>query len=64
MGPLTQNNTTTGTWNFVNMISGIQAVSLMLFTNILGWSADEVEVLLVDVRKEAKNRDIHGYWPV
>ncbi|KAK3905094.1 hypothetical protein C8A05DRAFT_31090 [Staphylotrichum tortipilum] len=53
-----------GTWTFVNMISGIQAVSLMLFTNILGWSAEEVEVLLVDVRKEAKNKDIHAYWPV
>jgi hypothetical protein len=42
----------------------MQAVSLMLFTNVLGWTVAEVEVLLTQVRKEAKNRDIHAYWPV
>jgi hypothetical protein len=46
------------------VLQGIQAVSLMLFTNVLGWTVVEVEVLLAQVRKEAKNRDIHAYWPV
>jgi hypothetical protein len=27
----------------------------------LGWSMEEVEVFLVDVRKDIKNRDIHAY---
>jgi len=36
----------------------------MLFTNILGWSVEEVEVFLVDVRKDVKSRSIHAYWPV
>jgi len=53
-----------GAWNYHNVLQGIQAVSLMLFTNVLGWSVAEVEVLLAEVRKEAKNRDIHAYWPV
>jgi hypothetical protein len=53
-----------GQWNYVNVLSGIQAVSLMLFTNVLGWPVAEVEVLLSQVRKDAKNRDIHAYWPV
>ncbi|KAK0611208.1 S-adenosyl-L-methionine-dependent methyltransferase [Immersiella caudata] len=44
--------------------NGVQAVSLMLFTNVLGWTADQAEVLLVDVRKDAKNRAIHRYWPI
>jgi SAM-dependent methyltransferase len=53
-----------GEWNYFNVLQGMQAVSLMLFTNVLGWTVAEVEVLLTQVRKEAKNRDIHAYWPV
>ncbi|KAH6636067.1 S-adenosyl-L-methionine-dependent methyltransferase [Chaetomium tenue] len=53
-----------GEWNYFNVLQGIQAVSLMLFTNVLGWPVAEVELLLTQVRKEAKNRDIHAYWPV
>ena len=37
-------------------------MSLMLFTNALGWSAEEVEVFLIDVRKDLRNRQLHGYW--
>ena len=46
------------------MTSGLQAMSLMLFTNVLGWSVEEVELLLNDVRKDFKNRKIHAYVPV
>jgi hypothetical protein len=31
------------------------------FTRGLGWPMEEVEVFLVDVRKDVKNRDIHAY---
>jgi hypothetical protein len=37
---------------------------MMLFTNVLGWSAAEVDVFLVNVRKDLRNRGIHAYWPV
>jgi SAM-dependent methyltransferase len=30
-------------------------------TRGLGWSVEEIEVFLVDVRKDVKNRDIHAY---
>jgi len=53
-----------GAWTLENFNQGLQAVSLMLFTNVLGWSKEEVELLLVDVRKDVKNRHIHAYWPV
>jgi hypothetical protein len=53
-----------GAWAAENFSQGVQAVSLMLFTNVLGWSVDEVEVLLIDVRKDVKNKNIHGYWPM
>ena len=36
----------------------------MSFTNGLGWSVAEVEVLLGQVRQEMKNRDIHAYYPM
>jgi hypothetical protein len=36
----------------------------MLFTNVLGWSAADVEAFLVGVRKDLRNRNIHAYWPV
>lgn len=53
-----------GAWTHENFLQGVQAVSLMLFTNVLGWSKDEIELLLVDVRKDVKNRQIHAYWPM
>ncbi|KAK4234771.1 Phosphoethanolamine N-methyltransferase [Achaetomium macrosporum] len=53
-----------GAWNLTNMTAALQALSLMIFTTVLGWSVEEVELLLVDVRKDLKNRDIHAYWPM
>lgn len=37
---------------------------MMLFTQVLGWSPVEVEVLLAGVRSDTNNRDIHAYWPM
>jgi len=54
----------TGAWSYEVMTSGLQGISLMLFTKVLGWSVEEVELLLVDVRKEYRNRKIHAYLPV
>lgn len=33
---------------------------MRLFTNVLGWTREEVEVFLVDVRKDLKNPQIHA----
>jgi hypothetical protein len=48
----------------MNVLQGLQALSLMSFGAGLGWSAAEVEALLIDVRKDIQNRNIHAYWPV
>ncbi|SPQ22703.1 5c773073-8df8-4bee-afad-dc7142566297 [Thermothielavioides terrestris] len=53
-----------GEWNLVNITQALQALSLMLFTNVLGWSVVEVETLLAQVRKDLKNRATHAYWPM
>jgi hypothetical protein len=43
-------------------MEGLQGISLALFTRVLGWTAEELEVFLVDVRKQFKNKSVHGYW--
>ncbi|KAF5024442.1 hypothetical protein F66182_3528 [Fusarium sp. NRRL 66182] len=39
-----------GRWNLVNFDSGVEGVSLALFTRFLGWSKEEVLMLCADVR--------------
>ncbi|KAK0725572.1 S-adenosyl-L-methionine-dependent methyltransferase [Lasiosphaeris hirsuta] len=53
---------TLGEWNFANMYEGVSGMSLFLFPNFLGWSIAEVELFIIDVRKEMKDRRIHAYW--
>ncbi|KAJ4250154.1 hypothetical protein NW762_011967 [Fusarium torreyae] len=53
-----------GAWGNVNLVGGVQGLSLALFTKVLGWNIDELELFLVDVRKDLCNKDLHGYWRV
>ncbi|KAH8805982.1 S-adenosyl-L-methionine-dependent methyltransferase [Xylogone sp. PMI_703] len=47
-----------------NMLDGINAMSNISLRRGLGMSADEMEELLDDVRKDLRNRKIHSYWPI
>lgn len=56
-----------GDWNLDNISSGLSAFSLAVFTrpegeNGLGWSKEELEVLLARVRNDLGNTDIHAYF--
>lgn len=51
-------------WAQQNLMDGIQAMSMALLTRGLGWSKDRAEMLLVETRKDIKNRDIHSYIDV
>ena len=53
-----------GTWQYHNVMEGMQGFSMAPLTRALGWSASEVELFLVDVRKDLKNRKIHAYSPI
>ncbi|KAH8894637.1 S-adenosyl-L-methionine-dependent methyltransferase [Thozetella sp. PMI_491] len=58
-----------GMWMYENAMAGLGALSLAVFTRPvgaggLGWSPEELEVLLTDVRKEFKSMKVHAYWPV
>lgn len=37
-------------------------ISVAIFTRVLGWNVDELELFLVDVRREMKDTSIHAYW--
>ncbi|KAJ0379377.1 hypothetical protein COL26b_002219 [Colletotrichum chrysophilum] len=38
--------------------------TLAPFTRALGWKKEEVQVFLVDVRRELKDTTIHAWWPI
>jgi len=49
-----------GMANLCNLLEGLEAVTLAPFTRALGWTADEVQVLLAGVKKDVKNPRIHS----
>ncbi|KAG0647365.1 Velvet complex subunit LAE1 [Hyphodiscus hymeniophilus] len=54
-----------GLWNFVCLEEGLEGISLRLFTAVLGWKVEDVEVLIEQVRKELKElkkRGIHAQY--
>ncbi|KAL2108131.1 hypothetical protein VUR80DRAFT_4249 [Thermomyces stellatus] len=58
-----------GIWALENCLSGLSSWTLAIFTrpkseNGLGWSREEVEVFLADVRRDLKDTNIHAYIPV
>ncbi|PQE04753.1 hypothetical protein CJF30_00004545 [Rutstroemia sp. NJR-2017a BBW] len=53
-----------GMWNLENLANGLSGLSIATFTRLLGWTVDELEVFLVDVRKDLKDTKIHAYIPI
>ncbi|OJJ42111.1 hypothetical protein ASPZODRAFT_77660, partial [Penicilliopsis zonata CBS 506.65] len=46
----------------VNVIEGVDAFTAAPFSEVLGWSRDEIEVLNAGVRQDCKRRDLHAMW--
>jgi hypothetical protein len=44
-----------GAFNQIQFVDNLEGISLRVFTAGLGWSSEEVQVFLVDVRKDVKN---------
>ena len=51
-----------GAWCYGNMMAALEAMSLRLFTNVLGWTVQEVQELLDGVRQDFSNTRIHAYY--
>lgn len=55
---------TLGAYNYMMLSQGAEGFSLRLFINVLGWSYEEVQVLLAKVRRDFKDRSIHAYTEI
>lgn len=51
-----------GLWQMTNFLDGIHAVTMTIFTKGLGMSPEEVELLLVEVRRDIKDLGVHFYF--
>lgn len=45
-------------------MSRLERFTLAPFTRIYGWTPEEVEEFLVDLRKQMRNTKIHAYWNI
>lgn len=53
-----------GAWVQENLHTGIEGITMALFTRYLGWSKEEVLVAAMEYREALKNRTTHAYIPV
>lgn len=44
------------------MLDAIEAYSIALFTRVLGYRPEEVQVLLAKMREQYKNPELHIYY--
>jgi hypothetical protein len=49
-------------WVLEDILSGVEGLSMAVFTRTLGWSKEETDIFLVDVRKDMKNTRYHSYY--
>ncbi|KAH0544444.1 hypothetical protein FGG08_001471 [Glutinoglossum americanum] len=48
-----------GAWNFLQMLNGLEAFSLRLWTHVLGRQWEQLQRLLVDVRNDFRDPGLH-----
>lgn len=53
-----------GEWALENALEGLEAWSMAALTRALDWTSEEVQVFLLQVRNEFKNKNIHHYCPL
>ncbi|EFQ35590.1 methyltransferase domain-containing protein [Colletotrichum graminicola M1.001] len=53
-----------GAMQMTNNLEGVQGITMKIFTQVLGWSQEAVELLLVDVRRDMADKKIHAYITV
>ncbi|RSL46400.1 hypothetical protein CEP54_013863 [Fusarium duplospermum] len=53
-----------GEWSKFNTDDLLEGLSMALFTRCLGWTSEEVNVFLVEARKDLNNPRIHAYWSI
>lgn len=55
---------TLGAWCKENVLSGLQGTSIAVLTRGLGLTAEEVEILLMEIRDSINSKSLHCYIPM
>ncbi len=53
-----------GTLQMMSLLEVAHGITMTVFTKAMGWSVDEVEVLLTQVRKDLQDKTIHSFLTV
>jgi hypothetical protein len=53
-----------GAWTFANLDSGLEGLTLALFTRALKWTREETMLFCSRVRAQLKDPRIHAYLPM
>ena len=51
-----------GAWNYLQVMEGLEAFLFRLFTNSLGYSAEEVKVTCAKIRADMKDPKMHAMF--
>jgi hypothetical protein len=60
--PSDQEEEDVGKWTLEDFLEGLSGVTMALSTRHLEWSREEVEVFLIEVRKQAQDSKSHVYF--
>ncbi|KAK1704110.1 methyltransferase domain-containing protein [Colletotrichum lupini] len=50
-----------GAMQMTNNLEGVQGITMKIFCQVLGWTREDAEMLLMDVRKDMADKNIHAY---
>ncbi|KAJ0330594.1 hypothetical protein COL922a_012328 [Colletotrichum nupharicola] len=62
--PLDKHYKDLGMWSLENMDQALEPATLTPLTRALGWSYEEVIVLVSKARKVLRDTSVHAYWPI
>ncbi|KAL9070259.1 MAG: hypothetical protein Q9161_004952 [Pseudevernia consocians] len=51
-----------GAWNYLQIMEGLEAFTYALFTRVLDYSQQEVDVVCAKIRKEMRDPQMHAYF--
>ncbi|OJJ49610.1 hypothetical protein ASPZODRAFT_128096 [Penicilliopsis zonata CBS 506.65] len=51
-----------GAFSALQVVEGVDALTAAPFSEVLGWSKEEIRVLKDGVRRDSKRRDVHAMW--
>jgi hypothetical protein len=53
-----------GLFSLVMLLEGLHGLSAKIFIDLLSYTVGQLEVLLMECRREIKTKSVHSYWPV